>query len=277
MDTDSGPRLRALREAAGLSQTRLASLIGVSRNAVSQWESGETQPSSKRLAKLAKALKVQIDDLMMPATEAREKILSTAERLIDRLGVAEATVEVICATADVSRAQFDTLFGTREKLLNELIRKFNAQVFTELRRTPPRYGSLAARIKYLLRAFFVNDLANIRLKAAFLSHSWEWTSEQERESSIQFFEYHELVISLFNEAASKGHIRHGDFHAASHLILAAYTQALRRAVFDQYDADQLVAHLEPQILIILGGFDFHDVPGFSDDDDAPERRPLKAR
>ncbi len=260
----SGQRLRDLREAAGLSQAKLAELTGVTRNAVSQWEGGETQPSSRRLAKLAKALRVPIDEIMASPAQARDRILNAAERLFDRLGIAEANVDIICATADVTRGQFDSMFGSRDRMLQELIRRFNAQAFAELRKSPPRYGSLAARLKYLLRAFYVNDLRNINLKAAFVAYSWQWNREQDRENSIQFYEFHELVISLFNDAASKGQIRHGDFHAASHLIFAAYVQGLRRAIFETYDADQLVQALEPQLMIILEGFGFRDIPGFSE-------------
>lgn len=265
---DSGHRLRELREAAGLSQAKLAELTGVTRNAVSQWEAGETQPSTRRLAKLAKALHVPIDEIMTSPAQLRERVLNTAERLFDRLGIAETNVDVICATAELTRAQFDTMFGSRDGLLQELIRRFNARAFAELRKAPPRYGSLAARIKYLLRAFYVNDLGNIKLKAAFVAYSWQWDREQDRENAIQFYEYHEIVMSLFNDAASKGQIRHGDFHAASHLLLAAYVQGLRRAVFENYDADQLVQALEPQIMIVLEGFGFRDVPGFSDAESA---------
>lgn len=261
---DSGQRLRELREAAGLSQSKLAELTGVTRNAVSQWEAGETQPSSRRLAKLSKALRVPIDEIMTSPAQMRDRILNAAERLFDRLGIAEVTVDVICATADVTRAQFDSMFGSRDRLLQELIRRFNAKAFSELRKSPPRYGSLAARLKYLLRAFYVNDLGNIKLKAAFVAYSWQWDRDQDRENAVQFYEYHELVVSLFNEAASRGQIRHGDFHAASHLILATYLQGLRKAIFDNYDADQLVQSLEPQLTIILEGFGFRDIPGFSE-------------
>lgn len=263
----SGQRLRDLREAAGLSQAKLAEMTGVTRNAVSQWEAGETQPSSGRLSRLAKALRVPIDDIMMSPTQVRDRVLNVTERLFDRLGIADTTVEVICATADISRAQFDTMFGNRDRLLQELIRRFNAKAFAELRKSPPRYGSLAARLKYLLRAFYVNDLGNIKLKTAFVAYSWQWDREQDRENAIQFYEYHELVISLFNEAASKGQIRHGDFHAASHLLLATYIHGLRKAIFEGYDADQLVQNLEPQIMIVLEGFGFRDVPGFSEAED----------
>lgn len=263
---DCGHRLRELREAAGLSQAKLAELTGVTRNAVSQWEANETQPSTRRLSKIAKALRVRIDEIMTSPDQSRDRVLNAAERLFDRLGIAESNVDIICATADVTRAQFDTMFGSRERMLQELIRRFNAQAFAELRKSPPRYGSLAARLKYLLRAFYVNDLRNIKLKAAFVAYSWQWSRDQDRENSVQLYEFHELVISLFNDAASKGQIRHGDFHAASHTIFATYVNGLRRAVFDANDADQLVHAVEPQLMIILEGFGFRDIPGFSENE-----------
>jgi len=48
------PILRALREAAGLSQWQLAIRLGVTEGAVSRWESGDRQPSGRYLATLAR-------------------------------------------------------------------------------------------------------------------------------------------------------------------------------------------------------------------------------
>ena len=39
-----GPRLAGLRRAAGLTQQQLAEQLFVTRQAVSRWESGRTQP-----------------------------------------------------------------------------------------------------------------------------------------------------------------------------------------------------------------------------------------
>jgi DNA-binding XRE family transcriptional regulator len=48
---------RALRESAGLSQARLARAVGVSRNAISQWESGARKvPRGPLLDKYVRAL-----------------------------------------------------------------------------------------------------------------------------------------------------------------------------------------------------------------------------
>lgn len=53
-----GQRIRARRDAAGLTQEKLAVQCGVSRAAVAQWEAGVTRPSLDNLVKVAEALNV---------------------------------------------------------------------------------------------------------------------------------------------------------------------------------------------------------------------------
>lgn len=56
--------IRDLRIRCGLSQTQLASLMGVTQGAVNQWESGATHPKIMLLPKLASALGVTVDELI---------------------------------------------------------------------------------------------------------------------------------------------------------------------------------------------------------------------
>jgi SOS-response transcriptional repressor LexA len=56
--TTLGQRIRARRDAVGLTQEKLAAKCGVSRAAVAQWESGVTRPSLDNLVKAAEALSV---------------------------------------------------------------------------------------------------------------------------------------------------------------------------------------------------------------------------
>jgi transcriptional regulator with XRE-family HTH domain len=53
-----GPRLRSLREAAGLTQQQLADLVGVKWESVSRWERGTREPSWGNVLALGKALGV---------------------------------------------------------------------------------------------------------------------------------------------------------------------------------------------------------------------------
>lgn len=59
-------RIRALREAAGMTQMELASSMGVVQNAVSNWENEVCLPRARQLPLLAELLGYKIDDLFYP-------------------------------------------------------------------------------------------------------------------------------------------------------------------------------------------------------------------
>ena len=54
-------KLIVLRDRAGLSQMELAERLGVSRQAVSRWESGDTTPTMDKLKTLARIYGVSLD------------------------------------------------------------------------------------------------------------------------------------------------------------------------------------------------------------------------
>ncbi len=57
-------KLQSLRRAAGLSQEQLAEQLGVTRQAVSKWETGEGKPDIDNLLPLAKLLHTTVDYLL---------------------------------------------------------------------------------------------------------------------------------------------------------------------------------------------------------------------
>ena len=60
-------RIASVRKAAGLTQEQLGELAGVSRQAVSKWESGASDPSTSNLLALAKLYGVSAEDLLREA------------------------------------------------------------------------------------------------------------------------------------------------------------------------------------------------------------------
>ena len=56
-------RLKAAREQAGFTQEQLAERIGVTRQAVSRWEQGITQPDMEMLVTLSEVLQVDVETL----------------------------------------------------------------------------------------------------------------------------------------------------------------------------------------------------------------------
>ena len=59
-----GRRLKAAREAAGIRQAYVAEVLGVTRQAVGQWESGKSSPNPDTLARLAEIYGVTVDELV---------------------------------------------------------------------------------------------------------------------------------------------------------------------------------------------------------------------
>lgn len=53
-------RMRKARESADMEQKEVAELIGVSHQAISTWENGRRNPSSKSVTKFAKVVNVDI-------------------------------------------------------------------------------------------------------------------------------------------------------------------------------------------------------------------------
>ena len=56
--------LRALRKQKGYSQEQLAARLNVSRQAVSKWENGASDPSTSNLLALAKLYGISAEDLL---------------------------------------------------------------------------------------------------------------------------------------------------------------------------------------------------------------------
>lgn len=59
-----GEKLKACRSSKGISQEKVAELVGVSRQAVTKWENDQTTPSSDNLMALASIYGVSLDELV---------------------------------------------------------------------------------------------------------------------------------------------------------------------------------------------------------------------
>ena len=60
-------KIYELRKSNGMSQEQLSEMIGVSRQSISKWESGESIPEIERLIELSKVFDVSTDYLLKPS------------------------------------------------------------------------------------------------------------------------------------------------------------------------------------------------------------------
>ena len=64
-------RLAALRKDAGLSQYEFANYVGVRQANIAFWDRSEKPPRSNVLPKMAQALGVTVEDLLMSVMKSR--------------------------------------------------------------------------------------------------------------------------------------------------------------------------------------------------------------
>lgn len=86
-----------LRKKLGLSQEKLAELLGVSRNTVSRWEQGSCNPSAENIAALNK-LFAQLEEPVQPAEPAVAVVPGpAAPARPQRWPMAVLCIGVVCA------------------------------------------------------------------------------------------------------------------------------------------------------------------------------------
>ncbi len=73
-----GERIKQCRQAAGMSQEKVAELVGVSRQAVTKWEVNQSAPNTENLFKLAEIFGTTVDMLLDTGDEDKQ---SPAEQI----------------------------------------------------------------------------------------------------------------------------------------------------------------------------------------------------
>lgn len=79
-----GPRLAALRKAAGFTQHQLADELGISRRRIAYYESESDHPPANLLADLARALNVSTDQLLSDAPPAKRPAKASLSPRLER-------------------------------------------------------------------------------------------------------------------------------------------------------------------------------------------------
>lgn len=88
----TGRRIAQLREAQGWTQEQTATLLGISRAALSHYEKNRREPDMETLSKFADLFKVSIDYLV-GRTEIADMVLSEDTRsFVDRLELSDEEI-----------------------------------------------------------------------------------------------------------------------------------------------------------------------------------------
>lgn len=107
-------RLQELRKQSGYSQEQVAEMLGLSRQAISKWESGQGKPEIDNIVKLTEIYNVSADYILL-GTEKVSVPVPEKKELSREYKKAIGIIAIIAATAIVT-----VLFITALGLLSRL-------------------------------------------------------------------------------------------------------------------------------------------------------------
>ena len=115
-----GERIKNQRTRAGLSQERVAELVGVSRQSVTKWESGQSAPSTENLFRLAEIFGTTVDMLLDIPDEKNAQ--STDQAQIKEL---TSQIQYLYRVESARKAEAERVRLENEKRIEEIQNKSN--------------------------------------------------------------------------------------------------------------------------------------------------------
>ncbi len=104
-----GENLKSLRRKRNLTQEKLAEFLGVSFQAVSKWERGDTYPDISMLPEIADFFKVSVDELLGVNRAENEKEITEKLKEYDNLTDTDLKQKIICELKDLYPNDFRIL------------------------------------------------------------------------------------------------------------------------------------------------------------------------
>ena len=95
-----GEKISDLRKREGISQEKLAELIGVSRQAVTKWENGNANPDTENLIRLSEIFNVSLDELCETETKTPKAKIQPISHLLVLFSL--LTVAAYCVIGGIS-------------------------------------------------------------------------------------------------------------------------------------------------------------------------------
>jgi transcriptional regulator with XRE-family HTH domain len=163
-------RLATRRKTVGLSQERLAEVVGVDRSTVVRWERGETDPQPWHRPRLAVALKLSVEDLAVLLANLEDAPSQPNERL-DYVLRHPSRVDVV--TVVYLREQVKRLDELYEHVPSSLL----------LAETGQLYGQAVFLRQHAARGVVQRELIAAIAEAAVLMGQLVWDASQRRDNA----------------------------------------------------------------------------------------------
>lgn len=113
---DIAERLQELRKKLGYSQEQVADMLGLSRQAISKWESGQGKPEVDNIIKMTEIYQVSADYILLGIENRLDSAIPEKKKVKKEYREAIKIISIIAGTAIIT-VLFITMLGLLAKFV----------------------------------------------------------------------------------------------------------------------------------------------------------------
>lgn len=184
----------------------------------------------------------------------RERVLSAARRLFSERGYEGATIRDIAQAAGMSTGAVFASFSDKSELFDEILTADYEVIYAQMVQAARAGATVDEALLGLFGVAYSFHLDQLPLLRASIAVSWTRSDAAERRARTDVKCIFRLIGEVTQRGIDQGQLK-SDINAKllAEMTWDVYVANYRRAVFDGWSADALLARLSDQLKVIFAG------------------------
>ena len=184
----------------------------------------------------------------------RERVLSAARRLFSERGYEGATIRDIAQAAGMSTGAVFASFSDKSELFDEILTADYEVIYAQMAQAARTAGAVDEALLGLFGVAYSFHLDQLPLLRASIAVSWTRTEAAERRARADLKHIFRLIGEVTQRGIDQGQLKSDiDAKLLAEMTWDVYVANYRRAVFDGWAVDALLARLSDQLKVIFAG------------------------
>ena len=184
----------------------------------------------------------------------RERVLAAARRLFSERGYDGATIRDIAQAAGMSTGAVFASFADKSELFEEILTADYEVIYAQMTQAARTAKTVDEALLGLFGVAYNFHLEQLPLLRASISVSWTRSEAAERRARNDIKHIFKLIGVTLQRAVDEGQLKTNiDAKLLAEIVWDVYVANYRRAVYDGWSVEALLARLSDQLKVIFAG------------------------
>lgn len=184
----------------------------------------------------------------------RERVLAAARRLFSERGYEGATIRDIAQAAGMSTGAVFASFADKSELFDEILTADYEVIYAQMTQAARTAKTVDEALLGLFGVAYSFHVEQLPLLRASIAVSWTRSEAAERRARTDLKHIFRLIAEAMQRGVDQGQLKSNiDTKLLAEIVWDVYLANYRRAVYDGWSVDALLARLSDQLKVIFAG------------------------